>query len=86
LTLSETKSFPVLKTTGGIYILQRSKICLNQKGFFLQSFQMKTEKRKGKRSKKIRKAAGQHFGPRMKPAHGPGEQSRTGTLSSPSPR
>jgi hypothetical protein len=46
---------------------------------YLQSFQMKTEKRKRKRSKKIRKAAGQHFGPRLKSAHGPGEQSQTGT-------
>jgi hypothetical protein len=47
------------------------KIGLNQFRVYLQKFQIKTEKRKGKDQKKIEKAVGQHSGPNREKAHGP---------------
>jgi hypothetical protein len=47
------------------------KIGLNQFRVYLQKFQIKIKKRKGKDQTNIEKAAGQHSGPNREKAHGP---------------
>jgi hypothetical protein len=44
---------------------------LNQFRVYVQKVSNKTEKGKIVLTKKIEKAVGQHFGPRLKPAHDP---------------
>jgi hypothetical protein len=63
------KIFPYTQTTGGNLNFAKFKICLNQIGFHLQSFQIKPEKRE--REGKEEKAPGADFSHSQRTAHGP---------------